>query len=67
MVVRPKKDRHVFFKALEDCGSVQIGEDDPTPVMKDDILCVPYDTVDGFLQGDKHGEGGTAGARGVLL
>ena len=67
MVVRPKKDQHVFFKALEDCGSVQIGEDAPTPVMKDDILCVPYDTIDGFLQGDKQGEGGTVGARGVLL
>lgn len=67
MVARPKKDQHVFFKALEDCGSVQIGEDDPTPVMKDDILCVPYDTIDGFLHGDKQGEGGAAGARGVLL
>jgi GINS complex subunit 4 len=67
MVDRPKKDQHVFFKALEDLGSVQIGEDDATPVMPDDILCVPYDTIEGFLHGDKQGEGGAAAARGILL
>ena len=60
-------DQHVFFKALEDLGSVQIGEDDATPVMPDDILCVPYDTIEGFLHGDKQGEGGAAAARGILL
>ena len=67
MVVRPKRDQHVFFKATEDLGAVQIGEEDPTPVMSDDILCVPYSTVEGFLEGDKFAEGGAANVRGVLL
>lgn len=67
MVERPQDDRHVFFRAQEDLENVQIGEEDATPVMEGDILCVPYNTIAGFLEGDKHGEGGAPRARGVLL
>ena len=59
-----------FFRAQDVNAqeiNVQIGEEDATPVLEGDILCVPYNTIAGFLEGDKHGEGGAPRARGVLL